>query len=96
MNLYVLPIAQNWDCVGRQWQSYLLEGKDLLILYSKYYGCWCPGDASRQGISNNGINLRLSEISGILTRRVENTVFKKTRCNSIVYALESFVSTRSS
>ena len=26
------------------------------ILHSQYYGCWCPGDARSQGISNHDID----------------------------------------
>ena len=27
------------------------------LFYSQYHGCWCPGDARSQGISNHGIGL---------------------------------------
>ena len=28
------------------------QDKDLPILHNQYHGCWCPGDAMSQGISN--------------------------------------------
>ena len=31
--------------------------KNLPILHSQYYGCWCPGDVRSQGISSHGIDL---------------------------------------
>ena len=38
--------------------KFLLEqDKDLPILQNQYHGCWCPGDARSQGISNHDIDL---------------------------------------
>ena len=33
-----------------------VKDKDLPILHSQYHGCWCPGDARSQGISNHDID----------------------------------------
>ena len=32
-----------------------IGGKSVPTLHSQYHGCWCYGDARRQGISNNDI-----------------------------------------
>ena len=32
------------------------QDKDLPILHNQYHGCWCPGDARSQGISNHDID----------------------------------------
>ena len=34
-----------------------VDEKDLPILHNQYHGCWCPGDARSQGISNPDIDL---------------------------------------
>ena len=49
-----------------------MEGKDLYIWYSQYHGCRYPGDARSQGISSYGIDLFLSEYSGLSTRGINS------------------------
>ena len=38
---------------------------------SQYHGCWCPGDARSQGISNNDIDLVKLRKLGPRTLRVK-------------------------
>ena len=37
-------------------KAFLKLDKDLPILRSQYYGCWCPGDARSQDISSYDID----------------------------------------
>ena len=50
-----------------------MEDKDQFILHNQYYGCWCPGYASSQGISSYGIDLVIPEHSRITNWRVFTT-----------------------
>ena len=44
--------------------------KNLPILHSQYHGCWCPGGARSQGISDHDINNKLeTDIMNILAVR---------------------------
>ena len=38
-----------------QLKSFLKQDKNLIILHSQYHGCWCPGNARSQGLSNHDI-----------------------------------------
>ena len=40
---------------------FIMEGKDLVILYSQYHGCRWPGNTRSQGINSNGIDIVLLE-----------------------------------
>ena len=40
-----------------------MEDKKPLILHSQYHGCWWPGDARSQGISNNSIDIVMPKYS---------------------------------
>ena len=50
-------------------KSFFVEGKDLLILHTKYHGRWWPGDVRGQGINSHGIDLVLSQYSGSSTKK---------------------------
>ena len=45
-------------------KSYLMEDKDLFILYCQYHDYWWPGDTRRQGVASatgSGIDLVILE-----------------------------------
>ena len=50
-----------------------MEDKDLFILYNQYHGCWCPGDACRQGIRSYGVDLIHPKYSSLCTKRLYTT-----------------------
>ena len=45
--------------------------KHIHILHNQYHGCWCPGDARSQGISNYDIDLVKPSWLGPRTVRVD-------------------------
>ena len=51
-------------------KSFLVVSKELFILLCQYHGCWCLGDASRQGISSHDVD-RIMKHSTLSTRRVK-------------------------
>ena len=51
-------------------KSFLLEGKDPVILLSQYHGCWWPGDERGQGINNHGIDLVILKYSSFSARSI--------------------------
>ena len=67
-------------------KSFLRVDKDLFILHSQYHGCWWPGDARSQGISNHDIDLFLSEYSSFRAVRVKICPFSCT-CNITIKSL---------
>ena len=44
----------------RQLKSFLLEGKDLLILHSQYHGCWWHGNTRNHDVRSPDIDIKLS------------------------------------
>ena len=81
LTLYVLNFSE-WTCIyilchsstliwHRYLNFFLNYDKDLHILYSQCYGCWCPGDVRSQGISNHDIDLVKPSWLGPRTSRVK-------------------------
>ena len=56
---FEMPPRSLWHhCNGvKLLKSFLVEDKNLLIVYGQYYGCCWPGDIRSQGISSLGIKL---------------------------------------
>ena len=63
-------ISWYWVRWHRHLQSFLVEGKDSIILHNQYYGWWWPGDIKSQGINSHGIsslslNIQVSALEGL-------------------------------
>ena len=67
--LFGCEIGHNFSTLKWHFKSKCKEYEELFILHGQYHGCWYPGDAMSQGISNHGIDLVL-EWSGLSTRRI--------------------------
>ena len=52
-------------------KSFLIEDKNLFILYSQYHGYWCPGNARNQGISSHCIDQFTHEFFGFSIKEKE-------------------------
>ena len=61
-------ISWEWDSKGSSSIFFLQQDKDLLIRHSQNHGCWWPGDARSQGISNRGIDPVLLKYSSLNTK----------------------------
>ena len=84
-NIIIFMIILRWH---NKLKSFLMEDKDLFILYSQYHGCWWPDDTQSQGIISHGSDLVCPKYSGFSTRGTNSVVLGAMalfwRCNLLI------------